>query len=91
MIHRQEEQKAIEGMDFWRDLSRGWRNRKSLTLTEHVLIEIHNDILEERKEMLTRDERGMTTGGNVQRYSPSRKGLKTTIPDQETRNRRKAK
>ena len=89
MIHRQEEQKAIEGMDFWKALGKGKRTRKSLTPDELAFIAIHNEILEERKEMMPRDERGMTIGGNVQRYTPTRRGEEVTIPDQETRVKRR--
>jgi len=79
MIHRQEEQEAIEGMDFWKALSKGKRSRKVLTLTELVLLGILNDIIDERADELPRNERGFT-GGNTQRYNKMLRGEKTTVP-----------
>jgi hypothetical protein len=79
MIHRLKEQKAIESMEFWREIGCAKGSRRKLTLTEYVLKELWIEIMEQRQAMLPQNERGYTEG-TVQRYTPTRRGEEVSIP-----------
>lgn len=73
---REKETEAIEGMAFWKEVGQTQGTRRKLTLVEHVIKEIWEEIIDERLEQIPYEVRN--------RVSLSRRsalGIKTTLND----------